>query len=87
MFNSNRGKYFAWIKVSLRQFVTLLSGLGKNQLGLEIRKERDCHGSYFVGLKIRGENDQRNNIRQGFKYAVTLFLHDALTARVVKYEV
>ncbi len=43
--------------VSLRRFVTLLSDLGKNQLGLNIRKERDRFGSYFVGLKIRGEND------------------------------
>jgi putative DNA primase/helicase len=43
--------------VSLRRFVTLLSDLGKNQLGLEIKKERDRYGSYFVGLKIRGEND------------------------------
>jgi putative DNA primase/helicase len=43
--------------VSLRRFVNLLSDLGKNQLGLEIKKERDRYGSYFVGLKIRGEND------------------------------
>ena len=43
--------------VSLRRFVTLLSDLGKNQLGLDIRKERNRFGSYFVGLKIRGEND------------------------------
>jgi putative DNA primase/helicase len=50
--------------VSLRRFVTLLSDLGKNQLGLEIKRERDCeasrrnrHGSYFVGLKIRSEED------------------------------
>ena len=43
--------------VSLRRFVTLLSDLGKNQLGLDIRKERDRLGSYFVGLKIRGIND------------------------------
>jgi putative DNA primase/helicase len=39
--------------VSLRRFVTLLSDLGKNQLGLDIRRERDRFGSYFVGLKIR----------------------------------
>ena len=43
--------------VSLRRFVTLLSDLGKNQLGLDIRRERDRFGSYLVGLKIRGEND------------------------------
>jgi putative DNA primase/helicase len=43
--------------VSLRRFVTLLSDLGKNQLNLEIRRERDRNGSYFVGLKIRSEND------------------------------
>ena len=44
--------------VSLRRFVTLLSDLGKNQLGLDIRKERDRFGSYFVGLKIRDVNDR-----------------------------
>ena len=43
--------------VSLRRFVNLLSDLGLNQLGLKISKERDRNGSYFVGLKIRGEND------------------------------
>ena len=43
--------------VSLRRFVTLLSDLGKNQLGLDIKKERDRFGSYFVGLKIRDVND------------------------------
>ena len=43
--------------VSLRRFVTLLSDLGKNQLGLDMRKERDRFGSYFVGLKIRDESD------------------------------
>ncbi|MBW4532579.1 MAG: hypothetical protein KME09_01450 [Pleurocapsa minor HA4230-MV1] len=43
--------------VSLRRFVTLLSDLGKNQLGLDIIRERDRHGSYFVGLKIRDESD------------------------------
>ncbi|BAZ47329.1 phage/plasmid primase, P4 family protein (plasmid) [Chondrocystis sp. NIES-4102] len=43
--------------VSLRRFVTLLSDLGKNQLGLDIRRERDRFGSYFVGLKIRDVND------------------------------
>ena len=44
--------------VSLRRFVNLLSDLGKNQLGLDIAKERDRSGSYFVGLKIRSENDE-----------------------------
>ncbi len=43
--------------VSLRRFVSLLSDLGKNQLGLDIRKERDRFGSYFVGLKIRTAED------------------------------
>ena len=43
--------------VSLRRFVTLLSDLGKNQLGLDIRKERDRFGSHFMGLKIRDVND------------------------------
>ncbi len=43
--------------VSLRRFVNLLSDLGKNQLDLEISKQRDRSGSYFVGLKIRSDND------------------------------
>ena len=43
--------------VSLRRFVTLLSDLGKNQLGLDINRERDRNGSYFVGLKIRPSED------------------------------
>ena len=43
--------------VSLRRFVSLLFDLGRNQLGLDIKRERDRNGSYFVGLKIRGEND------------------------------
>ena len=43
--------------VSLRRFVNLLSDLGKNQLGLDIRKERDRLGSYFMGLKIRAAED------------------------------
>ena len=45
--------------VSLRRFVTLLSDLGKNQLGLDIKRERDREGSYFVGLKIRDEFDDK----------------------------
>ena len=44
--------------VSLRRFVNLLSDLGKNQLGLDIHKERDRTGSYFVGLKIRTDQDE-----------------------------
>jgi putative DNA primase/helicase len=51
--------------VSLRRFVTLLSDLGKNQLGLEIRKERDRFGSYFVGLKIRSEDDLEPSLITG----------------------
>jgi putative DNA primase/helicase len=43
--------------VSLRRFVTLLSDLGTNQLGLEISRQRDRYGSYFVGLKMRSKND------------------------------
>ena len=43
--------------VSLRRFVSLLSDLGKNQLGLNINRERDRSGSYFVGLKIRAVED------------------------------
>ncbi|MDJ0597110.1 MAG: hypothetical protein QNJ72_45330 [Pleurocapsa sp. MO_226.B13] len=41
----------------LRRFVNLLSDLGNNQLDLDISRERDRHGSYFVGLKIRGDNE------------------------------
>ena len=44
--------------VSLRRFVTLLSDLGQNQLGLDIKRERDRNGSYFVGLKLRSSNDE-----------------------------
>ncbi len=43
--------------VSLRRFVNLLSDLGNNQLDLDISRERDRMGSYFVGLKIRGDFD------------------------------
>ena len=43
--------------VSLRRFVNLLSDLGQNQLGLDIKRERDRTGSYFVGLKLRDVND------------------------------
>ncbi len=43
--------------VSLRRFVNLLSDLGKNQLDLDISKQRDRSGSYFVGLKIRADED------------------------------
>ncbi len=35
----------------------MLSDLGKNQLGLDISRERDRFGSYFVGLKIREQSD------------------------------
>jgi putative DNA primase/helicase len=51
--------------VSLRRFVTLLSDLGKNQLGLEISRERDRFGSYFVGLKIRSEDDHEQPLITG----------------------
>ena len=44
--------------VSLRRFVNLLSDLGQNQLGLDIKRERDRNGSYFVGLKLRSSNDE-----------------------------
>ncbi|MDJ0590000.1 MAG: phage/plasmid primase, P4 family [Pleurocapsa sp. MO_226.B13] len=43
--------------VSLRRFVNLLSDLGNNQLDLDISRERDRSGSYFVGLKIRDDFD------------------------------
>ena len=45
--------------LSLRRFVNLLSDLGKNQLGLDIERARDRFGSYFTGLKIRTEEDDK----------------------------
>ncbi|PSB08793.1 hypothetical protein C7B62_15615 [Pleurocapsa sp. CCALA 161] len=45
--------------LSLRRFVNLLSDLGKNQLGLDIERERDRFGSYFTGLKIRTEEEDK----------------------------
>ncbi|MBW4532492.1 MAG: hypothetical protein KME09_01000 [Pleurocapsa minor HA4230-MV1] len=45
--------------LSLRRFVNLLSDLGKNQLGLDIERSRDRFGSYFTGLKIRSEEDDK----------------------------
>jgi putative DNA primase/helicase len=45
--------------LSLRRFVNLLSDLAKNQLGLDIERERNRFGSYFVGLKIRTEDDDK----------------------------
>ena len=43
--------------IGLRRFVNLLSDLSLNQLGLEVGKGRDRYGSYFLGLKIRDEQD------------------------------
>jgi len=44
--------------VGLRRFVNLLSDLCTNQLGLEgVKRERDRKGRYFVGLKIRTDDD------------------------------
>ena len=57
--------------VSLRRFVTLLSDLGRNQLGLDIRRERDRYGSYFVGLKIRGVGDLEPPLITGEREVVT----------------
>ena len=51
--------------VSLRRFVNLLSDLALNQLGLNLRKERDRSGSYFVGLKIRPPEDDSPPIVTG----------------------
>ena len=45
--------------VAVRRFGNLLSDLCKNQLGLNIQKERDRQGSYFLGLKIRDEYDEQ----------------------------
>lgn len=43
--------------VCLRRFVSLLSDLTKNQLGLKVERGRDRHGSYFEGLRIRSKNE------------------------------
>ena len=51
--------------VSLRRFVTLLSDLGQNQLGLDIKRERDRYGSYFAGLKIREVEDDSSPLITG----------------------
>ena len=56
--------------VSLRRFVNLLSDLGKNQLGLDLRKERNRFGSYFVGLKIRPPEDDSPPMITGNSKAV-----------------
>jgi putative DNA primase/helicase len=53
--------------LSLRRFVNLLSDLGKNQLGLDLIRERDRYGSYFVGLKIRTEEDDKPPMITGEK--------------------
>ena len=44
--------------IGLRRFVNLLSDVCLNQLGCQVEKGRDRYGSYFVGLKIRGEGDE-----------------------------
>ena len=43
--------------IGVRRFVNLLSDLCQNQLKLDVEKGRDRYGSYFSGLKIRGESD------------------------------
>ena len=43
--------------IGLRRFGNLLSDLCKNQLELNIEKDRDRNGSYVAGLKIRSEYD------------------------------
>ena len=44
--------------IGLRRFVNLLSDVCLNQLGCQVEKGRDRYGSYFLGLKIRGEGDE-----------------------------
>ncbi|MBW4532495.1 MAG: hypothetical protein KME09_01015 [Pleurocapsa minor HA4230-MV1] len=53
--------------LSLRRFVNLLSDLAKNQLGLDIERSRDRFGSYFTGLKIRTEEDDKPPMITGEK--------------------
>ena len=44
--------------IGLRRFVNLLSDLCSNQLGLDgVKRDRDQHGRYFVGLTIRDDTD------------------------------
>ncbi len=38
--------------------MNLLSDVCLNQLGCQVEKGRDRYGSYFVGLKIRGDGDE-----------------------------
>ena len=57
--------------VSLRRFVNLLDDLSNNQLGLDIKRERDRSGSYFVGLKIRTKFDTSPPIITGNTLVVT----------------
>ena len=44
--------------IGLRRFVNLLSDVCLNQLGCQVEKGRDRSGSYFLGLKIRGDEDE-----------------------------
>ena len=44
--------------IGLRRFVNLLSDVCLNQLGCQVEKGRDRYGSYFLGLKIRGQGDE-----------------------------
>ena len=44
--------------IGLRRFVNLLSDVCLNQLGCQVEKGRDRYGSYFLGLKIRGDGDE-----------------------------
>ncbi len=51
--------------IGVRRFVNLLSDLCQNQLGLNAVKGRDRNGSYFLGLKIRAQNDEFSPIITG----------------------
>jgi putative DNA primase/helicase len=44
--------------IGVRRFVNLLSDLCKNQLQLNVGRSRDRNGSFFLGLKIREQEDQ-----------------------------
>jgi len=52
--------------IGLRRFVNLLSDLCNNQLGLNgVKRERDRTGRYFVGLKIRTDDDDDSPLVTG----------------------
>lgn len=52
--------------IGLRRFVSLVSDVCVNQLGLNIKRERDSKGRYFNGLKIRSDQDDDPALITGY---------------------